>query len=65
MYDAVLSETVTITGHGGDAIEAYSARPLAPGPVGGCRSTPPWTVTAVSWWGSRPPGTRWPAGSRS
>ncbi len=35
MYDAVLSETVTITGYGGDAIEAYSARPLTPGPVGG------------------------------
>ena len=35
MYDAVLSETVTITGHAGDAIEAYSARPLTPGPVGG------------------------------
>jgi hypothetical protein len=35
MYDAVLSETVTITGHGGDAIEAYPARPLTPGPVGG------------------------------
>jgi len=35
MYDAVLSETVTITGHEGDAIEAYSARPLTPGPVGG------------------------------
>jgi len=35
MYDAVLSETVTITGHGTDAIEAYSARPLTPGPVGG------------------------------
>jgi carboxymethylenebutenolidase len=35
MYDAVLSETVTITGHDGDAIEAYSARPLIPGPVGG------------------------------
>jgi dienelactone hydrolase len=35
MYDAVLSETVTITGHGGDAIEAYSARPLTQGPVGG------------------------------
>jgi carboxymethylenebutenolidase len=35
MYDAVLSETVTITGHEGDAIEAYSARPLRPGPVGG------------------------------
>jgi len=28
MYDAVLSETVTITGHAGDAIEAYSARPV-------------------------------------
>ena len=35
MYDAVISETVTITGHGDDAIEAYSARPLTPGPVGG------------------------------
>lgn len=35
MYDAVLSETVTITGHEGDAIEAYSARPLTPGPAGG------------------------------
>ncbi len=35
MYDAVVSETVTITGYGGDAIEAYSARPLTPGPVGG------------------------------
>ena len=35
MYDAVLSETVTITGYAGDAIEAYSARPLTPGPVGG------------------------------
>src|ERR1700751_4979022 len=35
MYDAVLSETVTITGHEGDAIEAYAARPLTPGPVGG------------------------------
>lgn len=35
MYDAVLSETVTIAGHEGDAIEAYSARPLTPGPVGG------------------------------
>ncbi len=34
MYDAVLSETVTITGHGGDPIEAYSARPLTAGPIG-------------------------------
>jgi carboxymethylenebutenolidase len=35
MYDAVLAETVAITGHGGDEIVAYSARPLTPGPVGG------------------------------
>jgi len=35
MYDAILAESITITGHGGDAIEAYSARPLQPGPVGG------------------------------
>ena len=35
MYDAMIAETVTITGHDGDAIEAYSARPLTPGPVGG------------------------------
>ena len=35
MYDAVLSETITITGHQNDAIEAYAARPLTPGPVGG------------------------------
>jgi carboxymethylenebutenolidase len=34
VYDALLAETVTITGHGGDEIEAYSARPLTPGPVG-------------------------------
>jgi len=35
MYDAMIAETITIAGHGGDAIEAYSARPLTPGPVGG------------------------------
>jgi carboxymethylenebutenolidase len=35
MYDAVLAETVTIGGHQGDAIEAYVARPLRPGPLGG------------------------------
>jgi len=35
MYDATIAETITITGHDGDAIEAYSARPLTPGPVGG------------------------------
>ncbi len=35
MYDAMLAETVTIAGHDGDQIEAYSARPLRPGPVGG------------------------------
>jgi len=33
--DAVLAETVTFTGHGGDQIEAYLARPLAPGSRGG------------------------------
>ncbi|MEV4754106.1 dienelactone hydrolase family protein [Micromonospora sp. NPDC049559] len=34
MYDAMLAETVTITGAGGDEIEAYLARPLGPGPYG-------------------------------
>lgn len=31
MSDAITAETVMITGHGGDEIEAYSARPLDPG----------------------------------
>ena len=35
MYDAMLAESVTITGHNGDEIEAYSARALQAGPVGG------------------------------
>ena len=35
MYDAMLSETITIHGHQGDEIEAYAARTLRPGPVGG------------------------------
>src|SRR5215472_11988146 len=35
MYDAVLAESIMITGHGGDSIEAYSARPMRPGPFGG------------------------------
>jgi carboxymethylenebutenolidase len=35
MYDAMLAETVMITGDNGDAIEAYSARTLRDGPVGG------------------------------
>ena len=35
VYDAVLAETVTITGAGGDPIEAYSARPLDGAPRGG------------------------------
>lgn len=34
-YDAFLSESITITGDGGDPIEAYAARPMRPGPVGG------------------------------
>jgi carboxymethylenebutenolidase len=35
MYDAILAETIMIAGHGGDPIEAYSARQLQAGPVGG------------------------------
>jgi carboxymethylenebutenolidase len=35
MYDALLAEEVRITGHGGDEIAAYLARPLTPGPVPG------------------------------
>jgi carboxymethylenebutenolidase len=35
MSDAIRAETVTITGHGGDEIEAYLARPLAETPRGG------------------------------
>ena len=34
-YDAVLAETVGIRGDGDDLVEAYTARPLAPGPRGG------------------------------
>jgi carboxymethylenebutenolidase len=33
--DAIRAETLTITGHGGDEIEAYQAIPLAPGSRGG------------------------------
>ncbi|ORJ62804.1 dienelactone hydrolase family protein [Mycobacterium simiae] len=33
--DAIRAETVTITGHGGDQIEAYLAQPLAEGSRGG------------------------------
>jgi carboxymethylenebutenolidase len=33
--DALRAETVTISGHGGDQIEAYLATPLAPGSRGG------------------------------
>jgi carboxymethylenebutenolidase len=35
MYDAMLAETVTIHGDGGDEIEAYLARPMREGPLGG------------------------------
>jgi carboxymethylenebutenolidase len=35
MSDAITAGTVTITGHGGDQIEAYLARPLDPTPRGG------------------------------
>jgi carboxymethylenebutenolidase len=35
MSDALIAETTTITGHNGDTIEAYSARPLDESPRGG------------------------------
>src|SRR3954471_35904 len=35
MTDALRAETVTITGHNGDEIEAYLARPLSDRPRGG------------------------------
>ncbi|MFJ4986868.1 dienelactone hydrolase family protein [Streptomyces sp. NPDC088732] len=35
MYDAILAETITVTGHDDDPIEAYAARPMTPGPLGG------------------------------
>jgi carboxymethylenebutenolidase len=35
MYDAMLAESIMITGDGGDTIEAYSARPLDRAPRGG------------------------------
>lgn len=34
-YDAMTAESVTFTGHGGDRIEGYLARPMDPGPLGG------------------------------
>jgi carboxymethylenebutenolidase len=35
MHDAMMmAETISITGHGGDRVEAYLARPLGPGPYG-------------------------------
>src|SRR5690242_20598843 len=34
MYDAMMAETIGFTGHGGDVIEGYLARPLGPGPYG-------------------------------
>ena len=38
--DAIRAETITITGHGGDEIEAYRAVPLAPGSRGGTPEPP-------------------------
>jgi carboxymethylenebutenolidase len=35
MTDAIQAQTVTITGHGGDEIEAYLSRPLSDTPRGG------------------------------
>jgi len=35
VYDGMLAETITITGHRGERIPAYLARPLGPGPFPG------------------------------
>jgi carboxymethylenebutenolidase len=35
MYEGLLAESVAITGHGGDTVLAYFARPLGPGPYPG------------------------------
>lgn len=35
MYEGMLAETITMTGAGGDVINAYFARPLGPGPYPG------------------------------
>ena len=35
-YDAVLAETTGIRGADGDLIEAYTARPMGPGPAAAC-----------------------------
>ena len=32
MYEGMIAETITVRGHGGDAVNAYLARPLGPGP---------------------------------
>ena len=34
MYDAILAETISFAGDGGDVIEGYLARPMRPGPYG-------------------------------
>jgi carboxymethylenebutenolidase len=35
MTEALIAETISMAGHGGDQVEAYLARPLGPGPFGG------------------------------
>jgi hypothetical protein len=61
MYDAMLAETVTIAGDNGDEIEAYSARTLQPGPVGGVSSST--TCPATTGRPRSSPGRSRPAGS--
>ena len=34
-YEGMVAETVTVTGHGGDVVHAYYARPTGPGPFPG------------------------------
>lgn len=35
MYESLLAETITLSGHRGDLVNAYFARPLGPGPFAG------------------------------
>ena len=34
-YESMIAETIKITGHKGESINAYTARPMGPGPFPG------------------------------
>ena len=44
MSEALTAETISMTGHGGDEIEAYLARPHGAGPFGGV-----WDGVVAAW----------------